>query len=35
MTNSLRSNPRFGLWLDRSLGAIFIALSARLALDER
>jgi len=35
LTNSLRSNPRFGLWLDRSLGAIFIALSVRLALDER
>ncbi len=35
LTNSLRSNPRFGLWLDRSLGAIFIGLGIRLALDER
>ena len=35
LTNSLRNNPRFGLWLDRSLGAIFIGLGIRLALDER
>ena len=35
LTNSLRRNPRFGLWLDRSLGAIFIGLGIRLALDER
>ena len=35
LTYSLRNNPRFGLWLDRSLGAIFIGLGIRLALDER
>jgi len=35
LTNSLRSNPRIGLLLDRSLGAIFVGLSIRLALDER
>jgi threonine/homoserine/homoserine lactone efflux protein len=35
LTNHLRNAPRFGLWLDRSLGAIFIGLSIRLALDER
>lgn len=35
LTNSLRNNPRFGLRLDRSLGAIFIGLGMRLALDER
>ncbi len=35
LTHALRSNPRFGLWLDRSLGAIFIGLSIRLAMDER
>jgi len=34
LTNRLRSTPRIGLWLDRSLGAIFIGLSIRLALDE-
>ena len=31
----LRGNPRIGLWMDRSLGAIFIALGLRLALQER
>jgi len=35
LTNSLRTNPRFGIWLDRSLGAIFIGLGIRLALDDR
>ena len=35
LTNTLRSNPHFGLWLDRSLGAIFIGLGIRLALDDR
>ncbi len=35
LTNSLRNNPRFGLWLDRSLGAIFLGLGIRLALEER
>lgn len=35
LTTKLRTNPRFGLWLDRSLGAIFIGLSVRLAFDKR
>lgn len=35
LTTSLRNNARFGLWLDRSLGAIFVALGVRLALEER
>ncbi len=35
LTNRLRSSPRIGLWLDRSLGAIFVGLSIRLALTER
>jgi threonine/homoserine/homoserine lactone efflux protein len=35
MGRGLRANPRFGLWLDRSLGGLFIALGARLALQER
>ncbi len=34
-TAKLRDNQRFGLWLDRSLGTIFIALGARLALETR
>ena len=35
LTHKLRNNERIGLWLDRSLGAIFIALGLRLALAER
>ncbi len=35
LTATLRGNPRIGLWMDRSLGAIFIALGIRLALEER
>jgi threonine/homoserine/homoserine lactone efflux protein len=35
LTEKLRSSPRFGLWLDRSLGAILIALGLRLAMDQR
>ena len=35
LTNRLRNSPRFGLWLDRSLGTIFIALGVRLALEQR
>ena len=35
MTERLRNNPKFGLWLDRSLGAIFLALGIRLALEDR
>lgn len=35
LTKKLRSNARFGLWLDRSLGTIFVALGVRLAMQER
>lgn len=35
LTSTLRNNARFGLWLDRSRGAIFIALGVRLAVVER
>ena len=35
LTSRLRSNPSIGLWMDRSLGAIFVALGIRLALEER
>ncbi len=35
LTSKLRSNPSIGLWMDRSLGAIFVALGIRLALEER
>ncbi len=35
LTTKLRNNPKIGLWMDRSLGAIFIALGIRLALEER
>ncbi|MCP5075482.1 MAG: LysE family translocator [Rhodobacteraceae bacterium] len=35
LTKGLRDNPRLGLWLDRSLGALFVALGMRLALQER
>ena len=35
LTASLRNNTRFGLWLGRSLGAIFIALGIRLALEKQ
>lgn len=35
LIESLRNNPHFGLWLDRSLGTIFIGLGIRLALDVR
>ena len=35
LTTELRTSPRFGLWLDRSLGAIFIALGLRLAMEQR
>lgn len=31
----LRKNRRVGLWMDRSLGALFIALGARLAISSR
>lgn len=35
LVRGLRNNERFGLWLDRSLGALFIGLGVRLALIER
>ena len=35
MTNSLRNNERLGLWMDRTLGAIFVGLGIRLAMDQR
>jgi len=35
LTNKLRSSPKFGLWLDRSLGAILVALGLRLAMEQR
>lgn len=35
LTSTLRNNARLGLWMDRSLGAIFVALGIRLALEER
>ncbi|MEE9313128.1 MAG: LysE family translocator [Rhizobiaceae bacterium] len=35
LTAKLRNNPRIGLWMDRSLGAIFIALGIRLAMEDR
>ncbi|TCL70218.1 LysE family translocator [Rhizobium sp. BK251] len=35
IANGLRKNRRFGLWLDRGLGTLFIALGIRLALTQR
>ncbi|HHI71676.1 MAG TPA: LysE family translocator, partial [Rhodobacteraceae bacterium] len=35
LTEKLRNSPRFGLWLDRSLGTILIALGLRLAIEQR
>lgn len=35
LTTTLRNNARFGLWMDRSLGTIFVALGVRLALEEQ
>lgn len=35
IANALRGNKRFGLWLDRGLGTLFIALGIRLALTQR
>ncbi len=35
LTSKLRSNPDIGLWMDRALGTIFVALGIRLALEER
>lgn len=35
ITVKLRGSPRFGLWLDRSFGAILVALGLRLAMEQR
>lgn len=34
LTTRLRNNSRIGLWMERSLGAVFVALGIRLALEE-
>ncbi len=35
LTGRLRASPRIGLWMDRSLGAIFVALGIRLAMEKQ
>ena len=35
LTAGLRDKPRLGQWIDRSLGALFIALAIRLTLETR
>lgn len=35
LTTILRNNNQIGVWLDRALGSLFIALSIRLAFSER
>lgn len=35
LTQRLRNNPGFALWMDRTLGAMFIALGLRLALEKQ
>ena len=35
LTGKLRANPKIGLWMDRTLGGIFVALGLRLAMEER
>lgn len=35
LTNNLRSTPSVGMWLDRVLGSVFVALGIRLALQDR
>ncbi|MEM6467777.1 MAG: LysE family translocator [Pseudomonadota bacterium] len=35
LTNRLRNNPRIGVWMDRTLGALFIGLGLRLAAETR
>ena len=35
LLRSLRNNQRLGMWLDRGLGALFIALGIRIALSEK
>ena len=34
LVTAIRSNKRVGMWLDRSLGALFIVLGIRLAISE-
>ena len=35
LTRKLRENPRIGLWLDRTLGALLVSLGLRLALQKQ
>lgn len=35
LADALRHNQKVGLWLDRGLGALFVALGVRLALSSR
>jgi len=35
LTSTLRNNKRIGLWMDRTLGTIFIALGIRLAFEKQ
>jgi len=35
LTDKLRGNPSIGKWMDRSLGAIFVALGLRLAMEKQ
>ena len=35
LTRALRANPRIGLWMERSLGAILVGLGVRLAFAQR
>ncbi|MBB2768563.1 UNVERIFIED_ORG: threonine/homoserine/homoserine lactone efflux protein [Rhizobium esperanzae] len=35
LADALRHNEKIGVWLDRGLGALFLALGARLALSSR
>ncbi|MEH6359827.1 MAG: LysE family translocator [Amylibacter sp.] len=35
LTTTLRTNKYIGLWMDRALGSIFIALGVRLAMDKQ
>ena len=34
LTTTLRNNKRIGLWMDRTLGSIFVALGVRLAMEK-
>ncbi len=35
LTKALKNNRSIGLWMDRSLGALFISLGIRLAISDR